>query len=121
MGYLSEVVIVLNKAGIEELDKKLAELPDGEDKECVIHCLDTMANRYRSGAFELLQWRSIKWYSNYDGYRGASLLNGLIYNITYSNYRFIRVGEEYDDVEMRGGLYNNPFDVRVERTIRFEI
>lgn len=121
MGYPSDVVIVLNKAGIEELDKKIAELPDGDDKECVMNCLDLMVNRYRSGDFELFQWRSINWYPNYDGHRGASLLDGLIYNMPYGNYRFIRIGYEYDDIEVRGALYDNPFDVHVERTIRFNV
>ena len=34
-------------------------------------------------------------------------------------FRFIRIGEDYDDTEVRGGFRENPFDMELGRSISF--
>lgn len=122
MGYLNDVVLVLNKAGIEELDKKLAELPDDDNKELVLYWMNVRADYHYAGDFSLRYWHSVEWYTAGTYVNAAAeVIDTMLYNMPYGNYRFIRIGYDYDDIEVRGALYDNPFDAHVERTIRFNV
>lgn len=122
MGYLNDVVLVLNKAGIEELDKKLAELPDDDNKELVLYWMNVRADYHYAGDFCLRYWHSVEWHTA-DTYvnAAAEVIDTMIYSLPPENYLFIRIGENYDDVERSGLLYNNPYDVHIRHTIEFEI
>ena len=43
----------------------------------------------------------------------------LMTELVDDNFRFIRIGEYYDDVEVRGCFWENPFDMEVKRHIDF--
>jgi hypothetical protein len=58
----------------------------------------------------MMRWQSVKWYPNYPetNWHQALLFKSLTYNT--GAYRFVRVGEEFDDVEVieegcRGGSH----------------
>ena len=127
MGYLNDVVLVLNKAGIEELDKKLAELPDDDNKELVLYWMNVRAEYHYSGdfisrCFSLRYWHSVEWHTA-DTYvnAAAEVIYTMIYSLPPENYLFIRIGEDYDDVERSGLLYYNPYNVHIRHTIEFEL
>lgn len=117
MGYRSEVGLVLTRAGVDVLNKKLAgpEVSEETRKE-VESLLAYAAYRYtdsESGA-EVWLWDWIKWYPDY---QDIALLGTLMNELEDKDYRFIRIGEEYDDTEVRGGFWENPFGLELNRSI----
>lgn len=117
MGYRSEVGLVLTRAGVDVLNKKLAgpEVSEETRKE-VESLLAYAAHHYtdsESGA-EVWLWDWIKWYPDY---QDIALLGALMNELEDEDYRFIRIGEEYDDIEVRGGFWKNPFGLELNRSI----
>ena len=71
----------------------------------------------------LWYWDSIKWYESDPGVRETYRLleeNPSEDEDFEPNWYFIRIGEEYDDVETRGDYYENPFGTTVWRSIGFD-
>jgi hypothetical protein len=62
----------------------------------------------------LFSWESIKWYTRYPD---VQLINAFMEELDASNlsgsYYFIKVGEEPEDIETRGGWWTNSFEARV--------
>ena len=117
MGYRSEVGLALTKTGVDVLNKKLAgpEVSEETRKE-VESLLAYAAYHYtdpESGA-EVWLWDWIKWYPDH---QDIALLGALMNELEDEDYRFIRIGEEYDDTEVRGGFWENPFGLELNRSI----
>ena len=47
-------------------------------------------------------------------------MENFISGISAENYYFIRVGEDYEDTEVRGLFWDNPMDMRLAREIVFD-
>ena len=45
------------------------------------------------------------------------MLGALMNELEDEDYRFIRIGEEYDDTEVHGGFWENPFGLELNRSI----
>lgn len=117
MGYRSEVGLAMTRAGVDVLNNKLAgpEVSEETRKE-VESLLAYAAYHYtdsENGA-EVWLWDWIKWYPNY---QDIALLGSLMNELEDKDYRFIRIGEEYDDTEVRGGFWENPFGMELNRSI----
>ena len=114
MGYRSDVGFACDpiiKQVIEtvaEWDKEFKELLDyGED----------LADGHDQGRY---RWESVKWYESYPD---VSVVENImvmcdscdINGLAYDSYGFIRIGDEIDDVEMKGDT--GAFDLYVNRSI----
>lgn len=88
MGYRSEVLIVIPTKLLE--GKKLPEFL--EEKEI---------NRKEHEALTYFQVGGVKYYESYPDIKE---LESFMQDLGYENYAFIRVGEDYDDVETNGEL-----------------
>lgn len=67
----------------------------------------------------LLKWYNIKWYiEDFKDFYTTSYIDKYINKyLTYNEYRFIRLGEDYDDIEISGSLYLDEHDIYVKREI----
>ena len=115
MGYRSEVVLAVNK---EIMPEFLAYLATNEEARNLVYShADHLDQDYEQGGHLLVSWSGIKWYESYpeiaviekftcemDGEEDKSEM-----------FRFIRVGEDYEDIEQRG--YG--FDIHVNRAIDY--
>jgi hypothetical protein len=119
MGYRSDVGLALTKKGVETLNAKLAEESVSEDlRESVKRLLSHTDEHYSdavSGA-EVWYWERIKWYDCYPfGYQNICFIMDAVRELDDEDYRFIRIGEKYDDTEVSGGFWENPFDFELTR------
>ena len=111
MGYRSEVALVLSKEAAALLKKRLeAATPDER------YLLDN-PDRYEvdSKTEEALwRWHYVKWYEEF---AEVAFINSFLQELEPSNYLFIRVGETYDDIEIRGDYWLNAFNLDVAISI----
>lgn len=123
MWYRSEVGLALTKKGVETLNARLAEESVSEDlRESVKGLLSHADEHYldaASGA-EVRYWEWIKWYDCAPvGYQNICFIMDTLKALDDADYRFIRLGEEYDDTEVSGGFWENPFDFELTRGMTF--
>jgi len=60
-------------------------------------------------------WSDVKWY---DSYPEVSFICNFISELDEDDYRFVRIGEEYDDNETCG--YSEEFNLNIARSIHWE-
>lgn len=124
MGYRSEVVLAVDKEIAPFFTALLAKNPEVERL-----CRD--ADQFESGYEEegdfFIYWNHIKWYESYPEIGAIEeFLNELrgeeeddfpgVENV-YERWRFIRIGEEMDDMqEEGGGFYDN---ISIQRAVSF--
>ena len=135
MGYRSEVVLVVGKEVMPQFMVTMAKSPDARAL-----CFDEAdrQNDYEEKGNMLFAWDCIKWYDSYEGV--AAIQDFLDWcdsedvpvsdeqkaqdkspiPVTHVSgdecYRFVRVGEELEDIESRGLGF---WDVGVRRSIEF--
>lgn len=123
MGYRSEVGLALTKEGVEALEIKLAspeiEEGDGQRIREFFAYTDKHAKDEESG-HEAWYWDYLKWYDDDPAhFPEVDFIEKLIVELPYEDFRFIRIGEDNDDTELRGGFWENPFDMELGRYISF--
>ncbi len=116
MGYRSHVIFACTADAVPILlaeagkSAALKEILFAEPNEKLI-------GDYDSEGSYLFRWTSIKWY---DGYPWVQAFNQMIAKIEEKlddeAYRFIRLGEELDDVEIKGYGFDN---IYVSREIAY--
>ncbi len=122
MGYYSEVGLCLNKASH---DKMLACLKEqNEDIQSEIQELLLDAERYQAHDKDnqettLYHWSWLKWYTSYNE---VKFMEDFLKSLTDDDdsplqYRFVRIGEEYEDIEVHGSYYENPFEMDLGRGV----
>lgn len=119
MGYYSDVGLALTKAGVDFLQAKLASSEVSEELREEVKSLLSYAERHytdtASGA-EVWYWDCIKWYDyKPDGFQDVCFIMDVLTELEETEYRFIRIGEEYDDTEVKGFFWENPFDLEISR------
>ena len=113
MGYRSQVVLAISKELIPFL--MLATSKNKEAEALVFRCADKFDRDYGGDKSWLLHWDSIKWYESYPSVdaieKFVTEAESDEYNITDDDgnevsssdlVRFVRVGEDNDDIEVRG-------------------
>ena len=115
MGYRSEVVLAVNKEIMPEFLAYLAT--SDEAGRLVFSDHDHLDQDYEEGGHLLVNWTSIKWYESYPE---VNVIEKFTCEMEQEEdksemFRFIRVGEEYEDIEQRG--YG--FDIHVNRSIDY--
>ena len=116
MGYRSQVVLAISKELIPFL--MLATSKNKEAEELVFRSADTFDRDYGGDKSWFLHWDCIKWYESYPDVdaieKFVSEAECDEYNITDDDgnevsssdlIRFVRVGEDTGDIEVRGNGY----------------
>lgn len=121
MGYYSEVALALTSNGINRLhtqlaspaiDKHVKEEVNSLLKYADIHFIDSASKA------EVWRWNSIKWYSGDPEYfADIYFLEDFLRQLDDEDFRFIRIGENFDDAEVFGDFTENPFDLELARGI----
>ena len=117
MGYYSDVALCLTKNGMDQLKIALAEAEkNNPDNFAVIKMLiggEPSKIDEGSGSVVFL-WDGEKWYDEFDE---VAFVGKLMDNLPHEDFLFIRLGEDYDDIETRGSYWCNPQRVRITREI----
>ena len=109
MGYYSQTVLVLSSKGDLEMQEKLSDR-SAELREFFQNCPCREVDD-ESGAVMYL-WDSIKWY-----FTVCEEADDLINDLDPDEYLFMRLGEDFGDMEERGSLYDTYFNPHAETTL----
>lgn len=113
MGYRSEIVLVVGKEALPLFMTALAREP--EARTLCYSLADKVLDDYCDGAV-LFQWDHIKWYDCFKEIVAIEeFMNDCDSEGLDEHYRFVRVGDETDDIEERG--YG--FDVYITRSVEY--
>ena len=116
MGYRSDVGGACDPAVAEVIDAVL-ELNPKENNSDVHDLVDHgRDNHWGHSRLDRLFFEHIKWY---ESYHDVDMFNRLMEHLDANGledfYGFIRIGEELDDIEMRGCTYQ--YDLGINRSI----
>ena len=117
MGYRSDIGLALTQSAVQRMHQKLNSLDKNSEASSVITDFIIYADKHHedadSGA-EAYLWECVKWY---DDFKEVSFLEELMQELNEQDYLFIRTGEDYDDTEVQGYFWDNPFDLKLSRAI----
>ena len=120
MGYRSDVALVLTFDGVQFFHSRLK---DDDIYISVQNFLNRADEHYvdtATGA-EVWYWEWIKWYAgDICAYTEPTVIEEILGLLDEKDFRFIRLGEEDDDVQNRGMFFDNPFNVDIVRYINVE-
>ena len=119
MGYYSDVALCLTKNGMDQLKIALAEAErDKPDSFAAIKILigDEPSRTDESTGAVVFLWKGEKWYEEF---AEMAFVAKLMDSLPSEDFLFIRLGEDYDDIETRGSYCGKPFGMYVERKIAF--
>ena len=140
MGYRSDVALVLSKKGRDDFFRYLSEMlkslePDKSNldyesiKDSIEECSDLMLNQGKTlvntnTSAKLWVWESIKWsisnnIAELKKEKATVVINSILTDISPDDYLFMRMGEDYEDVEVKGNFWNNPFHLMIEREFSY--
>jgi len=131
MGYRSQVVFAVAPELMPHFLAVLAKSQPAREL-CFAHADETI-NDYIDEGSRLMKWDSVKWYDSYPDIRALvdfmdwaddqefktdkGYMDGRIEEQPGDMfYRFVRIGEETEDVEIRGNAY---YDICVNREISY--
>ena len=106
MGYRSEVALAVGKDVMAQFLTTLAKSP--EARALCFKGADEVVKDYDEEGSILFKWSQLKWYASYEDIRALEDfmdwcdLNDLADGDLTESYKFVRVGEDSDDVESRG-------------------
>ena len=119
MGYYSDVALCLTKNGMDQLKTALAKAErNNPDSFAAIKMLiggEPSKSDEGSGSVVFL-WEGEKWYEEF---AEMAFVAKLMDSLPSEDFLFIRLGEDYDDIETRGSYCGKPFGMYVERKIAF--
>ena len=50
-------------------------------------------------------------------YFSNNFIENLLTELDWSDFLFVRIGEEVDDIDTRGSFWDNPFDLGISRSL----
>jgi len=115
MGYSSRVGICISQDTAIQLEAIIRLLSQPLQEEVTSLFEDADVKKQDDGC-RAWYWDGFKWYSSDSG---IAFLEGYLDDLEWDQYLYIRVGEELDDVDYRGGLWDNPFGMCLTRAIEF--
>lgn len=117
MGYYSDVALCLTKNGMEQLKTALSEAERNNHRNfAAIKMLiggEPSKTDEGSGSAVFL-WEGEKWYAEFDE---VAFVEAFMDSLPSENFLFIRLGEDYDDIETCGSFRGKPFGMYMERKI----
>ncbi len=117
MGYYSDVALCLTKNGMDQLKTALSEAErNNHGNFAAIKMLIGGEPRKidEDSGFAVFLWEGEKWYAEFDE---VPFVATLMDSLPDKDFLFIRLGEDYDDIEIRGSFCGIPFNISVERKI----
>ena len=119
MGYYSDVALCLTKNGMDQLKTALAEAEkNNPDNFAAIKILigDEPSRTDESTGAVVFLWKGEKWY---DEFAEVAFVEAFMDSLSDEDFLFIRLGEDYDDIETRGSFCGKPFGMYAARKIAF--
>tara|TARA_R100000995_G_scaffold80276_1_gene51930 strand:- start:496 stop:885 length:390 start_codon:yes stop_codon:yes gene_type:complete len=129
MGYRSEVVLAVSKKMMPHFLGHLSQCDDAAYK-FVFMETDKKIEDYDGEGTTVFSWDHIKWYEHYPEVKAINdfveqrtefLCQIAIDNDEFKdwgeNFRFVRIGEEYEDIEVEGWLCSG--DIVINRAVSF--
>ena len=125
MGYRSDVVLAVGK---EIMPHFMAALSRNEEaSRMVFKHADDLVKDYQGEGNMLVRWSGVKWYENYEDINAIqAFVNdpsdfgpetvGDEGTAVWDCFKFVRIGEEPDDIQTEGGGF---YDIYVERSITY--
>ena len=131
MGYRSDVVLFISKNEYKNMllyipifyNKSIKKLDKISFEDFIKEITDILIEGKDNGKIFknhiLLRWYDIKWYINdFINYYGTSYIDMYIKDhILTCDFKFIRLGDDFDDVETVGYLCTNECSVSIKREI----
>ena len=125
MGYRSKVALALTSKGVGTLENRLASSEICEEvRKRIQEFLDhpDKHTRDEDTGQEAWYWDSLKWYTDDPvHFPDVDFIEKLLSEMPYGDYRFIRIGEDYDDTEMRGAFWESSLSMEVVKYINFSV
>lgn len=117
MDYSSNVALCLNRAAAGSLTRKLSHLSKEKEENVQILALFNSAECYKAkdGA-EVFLWNDISWSLDKPE---IEYVEYFLDSLEMGAFRFLRIGEETDDIEASGDYRDNPFRLDVKRSLSF--
>ncbi|MBP3730008.1 MAG: hypothetical protein J6I40_00885 [Mailhella sp.] len=116
MSYYVTSGLVLSKDGDQALRARIASL--SKDQAAIANSFlkypDQKKTHRKTGA-KLLIWNAAREGPNFDLFFGR--LVGLL---PYEDYKLLRIGDALDDSMEDGGFFDDPFSLRIERTLLYD-
>ena len=119
MGYYSDVALCLAKDGMDQLKIALseAERNNPDNFTAIKMLIGGEPNKIDEGSGSVVfLWEGEKWYEEF---AEMAFVAKLMDSLPSEDFLFIRLGEDYDDIETRGSFCGKPFGIYVERKIAF--
>ena len=114
MGYRSEVGFACDPI-VKEIIKTVSEW--NKDLRQLINDADDLTHDKEHGRW---RWDWIKWYEGYPEIDTMERImmfaeNSSLQGLSYDSYGFVRIGEDYEDIELKGAP--SEFDLYVNRSV----
>ena len=118
MGYYSDVAIAIRKRDAKRLLDEAAKLPDDNYLRRLVEQHKETIDDFDPNpeGVQILRWFGVKWYNELWEIKH---IMDFIRSLGEGNYEFMRIGEEYDDVEHEGTIAGD-YCLYLERTIYFD-
>ena len=122
MGDYSDVALCLTKTGAAKLATAVEARVSDTYGDFASNDIKEMVGRepahkdMASGTVAFC-WTGMKWYADFEE---VAFVENFMADLEYEDYYFIRVGEDYNDIEVNGGFWDNSFGMRIERRIVLE-
>ncbi len=122
MGYYSEVGLCLNKVAHDKMLELLSqqnETLQAEVQEFLTYAEKFVVHEGSDDESVLYHWLWVKWYGSFSE---VKFIEEFLEKLTDDDdtpeqYRFVRIGEELEDIEAHGSFYENPFDMDAGRGV----
>ncbi len=117
MGYYFDVALCLTKNGMDQLKTALAEAEKNNPGNfaAIKMLIGGEPSKIDEGSGSVVfLWEGEKWYDEFDE---IAFVGEFMDNLPHEEFLFIRIGEDYDDIETRGSYRCNPQRVRITREI----
>lgn len=118
MGYYSETALVFTAKGAETMRSMIDEQQLGMALRTRNFLEEAMYAVDSKSRAEFFHWDSIKWYQMFEE---IACINSVMEELDDEDFLFIRIGEDFEDLEIQGRYWENPFNLDVVRTVEFSL
>jgi len=123
MGYRSEVGFCLAAPAQTKLESGLLKIRNGkgrandEERKLILELFrDATVRKDEASGDAAYHWPRLKWYAQYPD---VAFVERFIEELTEDEYLFIRLGDDDDDIEIRGTFWGSPCGMALSRSIVF--
>lgn len=118
MGYYSEAALVFTAKGAETMRSMIGEQQLGMALRTRNFLEESMHAVDSESRAEFFHWDSVKWYLVFEE---IACINSVMEELDDEDFLFIRIGEDFEDLEIQGSYWENPFNLDVVRTVEFSL